>query len=93
MPTGSFDIDPGTYGMGDLGQNWTFMVSSGIELSSWGDDGQNISKWVVRNGAAPYRNQTSMSLNGSVSYTFTVPTDGSWRKLSCVQFVSKLLTP
>ena len=66
MATGSFDIDPGLYGMGDPGQQWTFTVSAGIILDNdtWGDDGQHIDKWIVQNA------------NGS--YTFTVPTDGSW---------------
>ena len=82
MPTGSFDIDPGSYGMGNIGQNWTFAVNPGIELSSWGDDGQNISKWVVQNGAALYVNSNFTAVQiGVASYTFTVPTDGSWRKL------------
>ena len=67
MATGSFDIDPGSYGMGDLGQKWNFTVSAGIILDgdTWGDDGQNISKWIVQNADG--------------SYTFTVPTDGTWR--------------
>ena len=67
MATGSFDIDPGLYGMGQPGQQWTFTVSAGIVLDNdtWGDDGQNIDKWIVQNA------------NGS--YTFTVPTDGTWR--------------
>lgn len=86
MPTGSFDIDPGTYGMGNPGQKWNFAVNSGIELSSWGDDGQSISKWIVRNSAAPYSASNSTLQNGSVSYNFTVPTDGSWRK----PFVSRM---
>ena len=86
MPTGSFDIDPGTYSMGNPGQKWNFTVDSGMNLSSWGDDGQRISKWIVRNSAAPYSLSNSTLQNGSVSYTFTVPTDGSWRKpfVSCM---------
>ena len=88
MPTGSFDIDPGSYGMGNNGQKWTFAVNPGIELSSWGDDGQNISKWVVPNGAALYVNSNSSTVQtGVASYTFTVPTDGSWRKL-CLSSVA-----
>lgn len=79
MPTGSFDIDPGSYGMGNLGQNWTFAVTSGIELLDWGDDGQNISKWVVENGNGPYVTAANPVIQyGAMSYTFTVPTDGSW---------------
>ena len=67
MPTGSFDIDPGLYGMGQPGQQWLFTVNAGIVLydDTWGDDGQKIGKYIVQNA------------NGS--YTFTVPSDGSWR--------------
>ncbi|KAF6223201.1 hypothetical protein HO133_000043 [Letharia lupina] len=66
MPTGSFDIDPGLYGMGQLGQQWSFTVSPGIVLDgdTWGDDGQHIGKYIVQNADG--------------SYTFTVPSDGSW---------------
>lgn len=66
MATGSFDIDPGQYGMGQPGQSWTFTVNSGIVLDSdtWGDDGQKLDKYIVQNADG--------------SYTFTVPTDGSW---------------
>lgn len=89
MPTGSFDIDPGSYGMGNLGQNWTFAVTSGIELLDWGDDGQNISKWVVENGNGPYVTAANPVIQyGAMSYTFTVPTDGSWRKL-CVSSMAR----
>ena len=67
MATGSFDIDPGSYGMGQPGQKWTFAVSPGIVLDSdtWGDDGQHIDSSIVQNADG--------------SYTFTVPSDGSWR--------------
>ena len=67
MATGSFDIDPGLYGMGNLGQKWTFTVSAGIVLDSdtWDDDGEHIGKCIVQNADG--------------SYTFTVPSDGSWR--------------
>ena len=76
MATGSFDIDPGGYGMGDLGQKWNFSVSAGIILDGddWGSDGQNLDKWIVQNPDG--------------SYTFTVPTDGTWRnhpELNCVK--------
>ena len=67
MPTGSFVIDPGSSGMGQPGQKWTFSVSPGIVLDNdtWGDDGQRINSDIVQNADG--------------SYTFTVPTDGSWR--------------
>ena len=67
MATGSFDIDPGTYGFGQPGQKWTFIVSAGIVLDSdtWGDDGEHIGKYIVQNPDG--------------SYTFTVPSDPSWR--------------
>ena len=66
MATGSFVIDPGSYGMGEAGQKWTFSVSAGIILDSdtWGDDGLHIGKSIVQNADG--------------SYTFTVPSDGSW---------------
>lgn len=66
MATGSFDIDPGSYGMGQAGQKWTFTVSAGIVLDSdtWGENGLHIGKSIVQNADG--------------SYTFTVPTDGSW---------------
>ena len=66
MATGSFVIDPGLYGMGQTGQQWTFTVSAGIILDNdtWGDNGLHINKWIV--------------LNADGSYTFTVPTDGTW---------------
>ena len=69
MPTGNFDIDPGSYGMGQPGQQWYFIPSDGIVFNSstWGEDGplgDNIGESIVQNW------------NGS--YTFTVPTDGSW---------------
>lgn len=68
MPTGSFVIDTGLYGMGKPGQNWTFTVNAGIVLynDTWGsDNGKSINKWVVQNADG--------------SYTFTVPTDGTLR--------------
>ena len=67
MATGSFDIDPGTYGMGQPGQKWTFTVNAGIVLydDTWGDDGEDIGKYVIQNADG--------------SYTFTVPTDITWR--------------
>ena len=73
MPTGSFVIDPGEGGMLQAGGKWNFNVNAGIVLNSgeWGDDGQNISKSIV------------YIANGS--YTFTVPSDGSWRTLSRIQ--------
>ena len=66
MATGSFDIDPGLYGMGRLGQKWTFIVSAGIVLDSdtWGSGRENIGKDIVQNADG--------------SYTFTVPSDGNW---------------
>lgn len=75
MPTGSFDIDPGLYGMGQLGQQWSFTVSPGIVLDgdTWGDDGQHIGKYIVQNADG--------------SYTFTVPSDGSWRTYPEPNFV------
>ena len=66
MPTGSFVIDSGTYGQ--PGQKWTFIVGAGIVFGSddWGgDDGENIGKHIVHNADG--------------SYTFTVPSGGSWR--------------
>lgn len=89
MPTGSFDIDPGTYGMGSSGQKWNFSVNAGIVLSEWGENGLSLTKWIVPNGGAapPYSTSNSTSQNASVSYTFTVPTDGSWGRL----FVSSML--
>ena len=66
MATGSFVIDPGSYGMGQPGQKWTFTVSPGIVLDNdtWGDDGQHIDSSIVQ--------------NASGSYIFTVPT-ANWR--------------
>ena len=73
MPTGSFVIDPGEIDLLQLGPKWKFIVNPGIVLNSgtWGDDGQNISKSIVQNG------------NGS--YTFTVPSDGTWRTSSRIR--------
>lgn len=70
MATGSFDIDPGLYGMGQPGQKWNFHVTAGIVLDSntWGEDGTNIDSSIVSNADG--------------SYTFAVPSDGSWRTYS-----------
>lgn len=66
MATGSFDIIPLGLAMGQAGQEWTFTVNAGIVLDgdAWGDYGQNIGKYIVQNADG--------------SYTFTVPSDGSW---------------
>ena len=67
MPTGSIDIDPGTYGMGKPGQEWTFAVSPGIVLKDWGSGGSRL---TVRN-------------NKDNTYSWTFPIGGFGMYMAC----------
>lgn len=72
LPTGSIVIDPGTYGMGKSGQEWTFTVSSGIGLNDWGSEGSRLS--VVNNNDSTWTwtFPTSGAFGNNLAYNFTM---------------------